>query len=161
MGRKSSGSRIPAIFLRVERMIEAHWREFGLIVGFLGGLVAILDSFFSIRFTLYGEAFVEHLTSDGATTALLVIVLMTQVLLYQHIDDVLGEIESKYTDNDPHQESTDESDEVLPDGGSRDLPPRDSKGRFTTRDSGGANLCLILLGAVAGYVIAAESGVVN
>lgn len=52
------------------------------IAGGFGELVSILDGLSNIQLVPYGAGLVQFLISDGAVTVLLLIVLISQILLY-------------------------------------------------------------------------------
>lgn len=88
-------------------------------------------------------------------TTLLLIVLISQILLYQRVEWLVKQFE-------PQRESVgdEENDEIVTDGGSS-VPPRDNKGRFTTKESGGSNILLIILAAITGYLFGLETGIID
>jgi len=150
---------IPALFTSLGNLVGRHFREIALITGTLGGIAAILNSFFGIRLVPYGDAFVEIITSDGSVIVLLLLVLISQVLLYQRVDWIVSQLEED--DGGKDHEDASETNKVLTDGGASDLPPRDSQGRFTTKDRGGTNIFLLLLAAITGYIIGGETGLMD
>lgn len=164
-GRSSSTQRIPALFTALGNIVGKHWKEIAGGAGGLGGLVAILNGLFGIQLVPYGTALVQFLTSDGAVTVLLLIVLISQILLYQRVEWIVNQLESEKDDNHDNSvakhETDTEAEKAFTDGGSSNLPPRDGKGRFTTRNSGGSNLFLLVLAAVTGYLIGGETGAID
>lgn len=163
----ASNWRIPALFTQMGNIVGDHFGLLAKVTGGLGGVVAILDGFFGVKLVPYGTAIVHILTSDGAIASLLLLVVLSQILLYQRVEWLLKQVESEEDGGDresteeQNQEPETETEEVLTDGGSSDLPPRDSKGRFTTKESGGSNLFVIVVAAAIGYVVATESGAIN
>ena len=156
--------RIPALFTALGNIVGQHWTEITKIAGGLGGLVAILDVVFGFQLVTYGTALVQLFTSDGTVTVLLLVVLISQLLLYQRVEWIVNQIESERGDTADKQVETNtnaETEEILTDGGSPNTPPRDDKGRFTTRDSGGSNVFLLILAAATGYFIGAETGAID
>jgi len=157
-GPNPSNRGIPALFTRAGNLVGNYFTEIAAITGTLGGIVAILNGVFGIQLVPYGTALVAFMTSDGFVSSLLLLVLISQVLLYQRVEWMVHQLEED--ERSEEQESDEETEEVLTDGGS-DMPPRDSKGRFTTRDSGGSNVFLLLLAAVTGYLFGAETGMID
>lgn len=167
-GQSSSSQRIPALFTALGNIVGDHWRQIAGGAGGLGGLVAILDGVFGIQLVPYGNAMVEFFTSSGAVTVLLLMLLISQVLLYQRVEWIVNQLEPEEPEEDENldkpvgeTETDAETGEALTDGGSSNTPPRDSKGRFTTRDSGGSNVFLIVLAAVTGYLIGGQTDVID
>lgn len=150
--------RIPALFSRVGDLAGNYFWQIASITGTIGGAAAILDVVFGIRLVPYGTALVDFLVSDGFTTFLLLILLISQILLYQRIEWIVGHLEERV---EAEQEEDEEFDDAITDGGSDSLPPRDSEGRFTTKDSGGSNLLLLFLAGLAGYVIGNQTAVID
>ena len=161
--RSSARRRVPALFTALGNIIGNYWKEIAGITGALGGIVTILNSFFGIQLAPYGAVLVRYLTSEGATSILLLVVLISQILLYQRVEWIVGQFEPR-ADNRPDNSANktdNEAEEVLTDGGSSDLPPRDDEGRFTTRNTGGSNVFLLVLAAVTGYLFGSETGVID
>ena len=162
-GRSRSKRRIPALFTALGNIIGKHWRGIAAGAGGIGGIVAILSQAFGIQLDSYGTVLVQYLTSDGATTVLLLIVLISQILLYQRVEWIMYIVEQNHEADKPAVEpDTDaETEEARTDGGSSDLPPRDSKGRFTTSASGSSNVFLLLLAALTGYLFGVETNIID
>lgn len=136
------------------------WNTVGGVSSIIGVVIVVLDTFFSVQFSSYGDLILEHM--DAITTLLLIFVFATQIHFYYYIDERLAWFAKMEVDSDGGSKETiaDATDEALTDGGSRDLPPRDSEGKFTTQ-GGGGTLPLAFLGGLAGYIIAAETGAVE
>ena len=157
--------RIPALLTTAGNIVGTYWKEIAGVTGTLGAIATILDTVFGVSLAPYGSTAVELFTSDGVVTILLLIILISQVLVYQRIEWIVNQLESaeqgEVNNETPEDETDHEKDEMVADGGSSNTPPRDSKGRFTTGDSGRSNIFLIILAAITGYLIGAETGVIN
>jgi hypothetical protein len=155
---------IPALFTELGNIIGNHWWDIARVAGGLGGFFAILEYLFGIQLAPYGNALIRFFVSDGAVIILLLAILISQVLLYQRVDWIVDHLESRNideTDDQTNDETDTETEEVLTDGGSANLPPRDNEGKFTTRDSGGSNVFLLILAALTGYLVGTETGVID
>lgn len=157
--------RVPALLTTAGNFIGTYWKEIAGVTGTFGGIVTILDTVFGVSLAPYGSTVVELFTSDGIVTILLLIILISQVLVYQRIEWIVNQLESAKQDEvnneTPKDEADHEKDEMVTDGGSSNTQPRDSKGRFTTSDSGRSNVFLIILAAITGYLVGAETGVID
>lgn len=163
-GNPPSKRWIPALFTELGNIIGNHWWDIARVAGGLGGFFAILQYLFGIQLAPYGNALIRFFVSDDAVIILLLAILISQVLLYQRVDWVVDQIEPRdisETDQQTEDETDTESEEALTDGGSSNLPPRDNEGRFTTRDSGGSNVFLLILAAITGYLVGSETGVID
>lgn len=155
----SSGSPISTLGENIGNWIGSHYPQIGATAGIAGLAISLLNVVFGIRLTPYGAAFATLVTADSFRTFLLFSVLVSQVFLYQRVAWLVEQIEGQ--DGSEEASESDDSGELLTDGGDSNLPPRDNKGRFTTDDSGGSNLLLLFLAGAAGYVIGGQSTTID
>ena len=155
----SSGTSISGLPESIGNWIGSHYPQIGATAGIAGLAISLLNVVFGVRLTPYGNAFAAFVTADSFRTFLLLSVLISQVFLYQRVAWVVESLENQ--DRSEETSEADESEELLADGGDSNLPPRDRKGRFTTDDSGGSNLLLLVLAGAAGYVIGGQSTAID
>jgi len=155
----SSGNSISGLPESIGNWIGSHYPQIGATAGIAGLAISLLNVVFEVRLTPYGNAFAAFVTADSFRTFLLFSVLVAQVFLYQRIAWVVERLEEQ--DKSEETSESEDSEELLADGGDSQLPPRDNKGRFTTDDSGGSNLLLLVLAGAAGYVVGGQSAAID
>jgi hypothetical protein len=157
---KPSGSKFPAILTSLGNLLGKHWKGVAIVSGPIGFFITLLSEFFGVKLTPYGNAFLNLVTDNSFIAFLLVVVIITQIMLYQRVDWIIKQIESprKGADGGIEENLEAENDKLQTDGG---MPPRDSKGRFTSKSSGGSNVLLIVMAAIAGYLFGGESGAIE
>jgi hypothetical protein len=155
----SAGNSASSLAGKIGNWVGSHYPQIGTIAGIAGLAISLFNVVFGVRLTPYGNAFAAFVSANSFQTFLLLSVLVSQVFLYQRVAWIVEQLEEQgYTEE---TSESDEGDELLTDGGDSNLPSRDSKGRFTTDDSGGSNLLLILLAGTAGYVVGGQSTAID
>ncbi|WP_440772701.1 hypothetical protein [Natronorubrum sp. DTA28] len=134
--------------------IESYHKYITVTTGISAFILTILNLFFGMRFTPYGNTVTQAITSPAFLSIIGIILLMSHVTLQKQIHEMKWEIQ---TNKSAAGESFgDGPKEKMTDGGSTRSRPRDSKGRFKSKDSGGSDLLLLILGGIGGAIIATE-----
>ena len=143
-----------ALFTKLGNLIGKHSEIIYKVAAVVGVGLTLIQLFFDVQLSPYGPVFIKYLTSDAAIVILLLTVMISQIMLYQRVEWIVKQLER---DVEPDKESGDmsNSEDTMTDGGWRDQP-RDDKGRFTTKESGGTNLFILILAGVLGYTVGTE-----
>lgn len=147
---------VPALFTDTVDLIGENLMEIAGFASIGSLLIGIVSGFFGVRLTPYGTAFENLFTSDWFVSSIVFIIFMTQIKLYQKVTwtvDQLEPVEEEF-EEEGDVDTQEENLQKMADGG---RPPRDSKGRFKAKDSGGSNVLLIIMAGMTGYLIASQS----
>jgi len=138
----------------IAHFVESYHKYITATTGVLAFILMVLNLFFGISFTPYGNRFTQAITSPAFLSTIGIILLMSHVLLHKQIREMKWRNQTNELPSERSFEDTPK--EKMTDGGSVRNQPRDSKGRFKSKNSGGSDLLLLILGGAGGAVVGTE-----
>ena len=153
---------VPDLITDAGNGLARHKQNIAILFSVFSGMIAGAQ-LFGIELVPYGESIIINLTRDGTIVGLLFMIAAVLFIMYPRVRWIVDTLEADSppaTDHEPKtgkQEQSDVDETIKTDGGN-DLPPRDSKGKFTSKSQGGSNLLILALAAGAGYAFGSQYG---